>query len=278
MVGAAWSTTIRIVFAVLLLVSLAINVASFTVNTVSMAIGTVIEAVTGVETLVSRYRRQNAQLASQIISLKSVKAEKAVLQTELVAVNKTADWWKGRAVTNALSLEEKAGALKLARVENAAVQSELVEVNKMVDWWKRQAVTNAQVLEDKADELVRLRATQKVVYEGLEMPVQEAVTRASRKIKTRTVKLATADLSATAAQSLPWIGAAAVIAATGYDLKMSCDTMKDMREIELAVNPQAEDDPDVEWVCGMRVPTEAEVWETIKAGPNAVWQAWKSWE
>ena len=49
--------------------------------------------------------------------------------------------------------------------------------------------------------------------------------------------------------------------------------MKDMRDIEVAVNPGAAVDPDVDRVCGMKVPTEDEIWAAIKASPEIVWQA-----
>jgi len=250
-VGAAWSTATKLVFVMLLVASLAVNVASFTVNSVSLVIGTVIEAVTGVQGVISSFRKQEVKLvektaeatvlretaASDARALKAVAAEKAALQTEIRAAKKTTDRWIKQAVTNALALEEKRVALSVATAE-----------------------------------VVQLKAARRVVYEGLDMPVQEAVTRATRKIKVRTVNLATADLSATAAQALPWIGVAVVVAATGFDLKMSCDTMKDMRDIEVAVNPGAADDPDVDRVCGLKVPTEDEIWAAIKASPGAVWQ------
>ena len=45
--------------------------------------------------------------------------------------------------------------------------------------------------------------------------------------------------------------------------------------IELAVNPGQVDDPNVDLVCGLQVPTEEEVWEAIKASPGAAWDAAK---
>lgn len=254
MVGSAWGTTKNILLVVALVVSLAFNAASFTVNALSTAISTVIEAVTGVETVVSQVRRQKTELAitaeeaskwegkavGRGWTLRQVQAEKATLGTELAASRKLASKWEGAAIANAFALDQE----KAARV---ALEVETVE----------------------------LRAARRVTYEGVEMAVPEAVTRATAKIKARTVKLAFADLSATGAQALPWIGAAAVVAATGYDLKMSCDTMRDMRAIEVAVNPAAENDLDVERVCGLRVPTEAEIWAAIKSSPGAVWDAAK---
>lgn len=101
----------------------------------------------------------------------------------------------------------------------------------------------------------------------------DAVSATTRRVSTRTVKLATADLSATVGQAIPWIGIAVVVAATAYDLDMSCETMKDMKALDLAMNPSADEGADVDTVCGMVVPTKEEVWEAVKASPGAAWDA-----
>ena len=124
-------------------------------------------------------------------------------------------------------------------------------------------------------ELAELRAAKRVMFEGVEMTVPDAVTRTTSRIRARTAKLAATDLSATFGQSIPWIGVGVVVVATAFDLKMACETMRDMRTIDLAVNPQAADDPDIDRVCGMRVPTEEVIWAAIKASPGAAWEAAK---
>jgi hypothetical protein len=95
----------------------------------------------------------------------------------------------------------------------------------------------------------------------------------SSRVETRTAKLAATDLSATFGQAIPWIGIGVIVGATAYDLKTSCDTMRDMRALEVAFNPEAASDPSVEEVCGLKVPTKEEVWEKIKASPGDAWNS-----
>lgn len=235
------------IMVLLLLMSAAMNVAVFSSGAIATAIATAIEAVTGAETVLSR--------------LKGKTAEAAKLE--------------GKAAGSALQLERE----KVARV---SAEADLARTKKLASEFEGTAIGRGLALErEKATraaveiEAAGLRKANRVVYEDVEMTVQEAVMLASRKIKARTFKLATADLSATAAQSLPWVGAAAVVAATGFDLKMSCDTMRDMHAIELSVNPELVDDPNMDYVCGLRVPSEVEIWAAIKASPGAVWDAAK---
>ncbi len=122
-------------------------------------------------------------------------------------------------------------------------------------------------------ELTGLRAGKKVMIDGAEKTVEEAVALTTSRVRNRTVKLAAADLSATAGQAIPWIGVGVVVAATAYDLDMSCQTMKDMKALEQALDPTAVDDGDVSQVCGMKVPTADEVWEAVKASPGQAWNA-----
>jgi len=169
------------------------------------------------------------------------KDEAAALRLEVSAAKRSASKWEGKAVGTALALEKE----KLAK---AALQTELASV----------------------------RAAKRVIVDGVEMTVDEAVIRATKRVRTRTAKLAATNLSATFGQAIPWIGVSVVIAATAYELKSACDTMRDMRAIEVALKSSAQDASDVDRVCGLRVPSEEEVWQKIKASPGLAWDGAKS--
>ena len=49
--------------------------------------------------------------------------------------------------------------------------------------------------------------------------------------------------------------------------------MRDMHALEVAFNPDLANDPSVDEVCGLKVPTKEEVWETVKASPGKAWDA-----
>jgi len=224
MIGSAWKTTQTIFLVLVLLVSLALNVASFTVNAVSKTISGVVEGVTGTKTLVSSFLQSEADLTTAGLSAKKLEKELA---------EKTA----------------KLEAEKLARIAAEAEKTAL------------------------KTELTGLRAGKKVMIDGAEKTVEEAVALTTSRVRNRTVKLAAADLSATAGQAIPWIGVGVVVAATAYDLDMSCQTMKDMKALEQAMTPSAADESDVSQVCGLKVPTADEVWEAVKASPGKAWNA-----
>lgn len=224
MIGNAWKTTRRILLIFVLLISLAVNVASFTVNAVSTAISTVVEGVTGAKTLVSSVIQSEADLTTAGLSAKKLEKE----------------------------LAEKTAKLEAEKVARIAAEAEKMALKT---------------------ELTGLRAGKKVMIDGAEKTVEEAVALTTSRVRNRTVKLAAADLSATAGQAIPWIGVGVVVAATAYDLDMSCQTMKDMKALEQALDPTSVDERDVSQVCGMKVPTADEVWEAVKASPGQAWNA-----
>jgi len=120
-------------------------------------------------------------------------------------------------------------------------------------------------------EVAKLKVPKKVMFEGAEVATEEAVAKVSRRVKARTAKVASADMGATFGQSIPWIGIAVVVAATTYDLKTACDTMKDMHALEVAVHPEAASDSSVKEVCGLKVPSKEEIWAKVKASPGEAW-------
>jgi septal ring factor EnvC (AmiA/AmiB activator) len=93
----------------------------------------------------------------------------------------------------------------------------------------------------------------------------------TKSVKSRTVKLATESVSSVAGQALPWVGAAIVAAATAYELKMACETMKDMDELEGEFSELHQEDKDVGKICGIEPPGVDAIWQSIKASPSVVW-------
>ena len=125
-------------------------------------------------------------------------------------------------------------------------------------------------------EIARLKVPKKVMFEGVEVATEEAVAKVSSRVKARTAKVASADMGATFGQSIPWIGVGVVVAATAYDLKTACDTMKDLHALEVAVHPEAASDSSVQEVCGLKVPSKEEIWDKVKASPGQAWDWAKS--
>ena len=112
-----------------------------------------------------------------------------------------------------------------------------------------------------------------VTYRGRKVALTHALSDTSKRISRRTVASASRNAGSVVAEAIPVAGVAVVLGVTAWDLKDSCDTMKDLNELERASNPSAELDAEALHVCGLQVPTKEEVWEAVKASPGAAWDA-----
>lgn len=128
-----------------------------------------------------------------------------------------------------------------------------------------------------SDDLARrsddvLRNTDTVIYRGARTNLAEAVTDTSGRIARRTAVAATRNSSSVVAEAIPYLGIAAILAVTAYDLKDSCDTIKDLHELDVAIDPNNEFGEDEAVICGLSVPTKDEVWEAVKNSSVDAWQ------
>jgi hypothetical protein len=261
MVGNALKTSRNIILVVLLIASLLWNATTLSLGVFSIALSSIFEAVTGAKTV-----------ASQLLSKKE---EAAALRAELSVAKKAASKAEGMAAGRGLMVVKE-------RAANAAMTSELKVAKQLASRLEGKAAGAVLALEKELAakaamkaELAALRVGRKYMIDGVDVTLDAAVMGAAKKVKLRTAKLATTNLAAVFGQALPWIGASVVVAVTAYDLDASCETMKDMQFLEAALNPQAQDAYEVERICGLKVPSEEEVWEAIKASPGNAWEGAK---
>lgn len=262
MISNAYKTSRNIILVILLVFSLLWNATTLSLGVISTVISAAYEAVTGVKTI-------GAQLSSKTVEVISVRGE-------LAAAKKAASRAEGTAIGRGLTLANEKAA-------NAALRSEAKAAAQLASRLEGKAIGTALALEKEKlakmvlqTELTTLRAGKKIIVEGIEITAEQAVLQASKRVRIRTAKLAGTNLSAAFGQAIPWIGVYVVVAATTYELKSACETMQDMRGIEVAFNPSSLGDADVEHICGLRVPSEEEIWESIKASPDLAWAAAES--
>jgi hypothetical protein len=125
---------------------------------------------------------------------------------------------------------------------------------------------------EKLKREVALLKPKEVTYRGKKKLLGEAVEETTQRVTKRTAAGATRNVAATFGESIPVIGVGVVVAATAWELKDACDTMKDLHELEVALDPTKANDASVQEVCGLRVPSKEEIWEKVKASPGAAWQ------
>lgn len=103
------------------------------------------------------------------------------------------------------------------------------------------------------------------------MTTKTATTRVVRSLKARTKRVAAANAGSAVGESIPVYGIAIIAAATGYELKAGCESMKELHELDLAINPESAEENVRDYVCGLKMPTKEELWQTVKNSPTAAW-------
>ncbi|WP_415391788.1 hypothetical protein [Paracoccus sp. SJTW-4] len=108
-----------------------------------------------------------------------------------------------------------------------------------------------------------------VTYRGKRIAAREAVKDTAERVARRTTFATSRNLASMAGEALPMIGVGVIVAATAWELSDACALMGEMRELDAAFNPN--DPVTDDEICGMKPPTRAELWASIKASPGAAW-------
>ena len=103
----------------------------------------------------------------------------------------------------------------------------------------------------------------KVNFKGKKVTVAQAVGSTTSGVKRRAAKTAAKSVSAMAFEATPFIGAAAIVSVTAWELKDLCETAKDMEALNQALNPDEATDVDQTSVCSITVPTREELQEKV---------------
>ena len=103
----------------------------------------------------------------------------------------------------------------------------------------------------------------KVNFKGQKVTVAQAVGSTTSGVKRRAAKTAAKSVSAMAFEATPFIGAAAIVSVTAWELKDLCETAKDMDALNRALNPDETTNDGQTSVCTIVVPTSEELQEKV---------------
>jgi hypothetical protein len=79
------------------------------------------------------------------------------------------------------------------------------------------------------------------------------------------------NLGSLPAEALPFVGVAAAVGVTVWELKDACDTITDLAELDDALHQKEALDFNEEEVCGLKVPSKAVILEKVRNSPSEVW-------
>lgn len=125
---------------------------------------------------------------------------------------------------------------------------------------------------DRDVKILKRKVAPDVHWKGKKVPLTDAVADMTSTVKKRTAKAAAANVRSIFGKAVPVYGIAVTVAFTAYDLKSSCDTMKDMKELATQLDPDFDADGETAVVCGMKVPTREEIVQKLKESPEIAWE------
>lgn len=150
---------------------------------------------------------------------------------------------------------EMRARIDLADADNAALKGQVAE------------------LEARTAKLAAELAETRVVYRGSEKAARDAVAEASEAMSRRVTNAAARNVASMPGEALPFVGIAVVAGATAWEIADACALMTELHELDVAFNPDHAIDGSE--VCGIRVPTSEELWQTVRNSPSEGWDAAK---
>lgn len=229
-----------IILGSLLALSIVLHIGTIALTGVATVVTGLFESVTGIGTVLGA---AGEALSAAEADLKTTKAKNAQLTGEL-ETSKT----KNAQLDNELRSERK----------------KVVNLDADLKGTKKK---NLALLQEVAD----LKGSKLVTYRGNKRLLQHAVSDTSSRISTRTATGASRNLAATFGEAWPVAGTAVIVTATTLELYDACVIMRDLHELDVAFNPEADFGVDAQAVCGMKVPSKEEIWAKVKSSPGEAW-------
>ncbi|MCW1920134.1 hypothetical protein NX862_15345 [Rhodobacter sp. KR11] len=121
-------------------------------------------------------------------------------------------------------------------------------------------------------ELRQVRAELAVVSRAW-LRAREVVLRFGTVARRQMARWAGDKLSSLVGKAIPYAGTAVAVADVGLDLAMTCDLMKELDSLQLALVPTEATGAETSKVCGMKVPSVDEIWQMVKSSPARAWEA-----
>lgn len=171
-----------------------------------------------------------------------------------------------QAVSGVRSLASR-NAARTAALETRAAQAERRAAAALAEARAERTARQAALAE-----VAEARAARQVTYRGARRTAAEAVADTSDRLARRSAAAAARNIGSTFGEALPVVGIGVIAAATAWELHDACEMMKEMRALDVALNPERAVPPEANAVCGMRGPSRAEIWAAIADSPGAAWE------
>lgn len=151
------------------------------------------------------------------------------------------------------------------------------------------STVNSQLTDAEAKAIKKDKELKKLTADFNELKKQpiknkQAIVETAQRIKNRAAIAAGRNSAGVVAEAIPFVGIAAILGITAWDLTDYCSTMKDMDELQILMGEEPVNEDSNE-VCGMELPTVEEVKEEVgKKVPTITWpeipnvSSWNPWK
>lgn len=179
------------------------------------------------------------------------------------------------AVTGRRSLRGQDQDRELAlRRQLATANRRAQTAERALETERRERRALVRALNDRRDRIERQAADARVHYRGNKVRIREAVADTSERVSRRLQRAATRDVASTFGEAIPFLGVGAAVAFTAWELRDSCELMRDIKELDAVFNPDHSIGKDE--VCGIQPPSRDDLWQKVKSGPETLWQKAKA--
>lgn len=247
-----------LILAVAFVLSLGLNAAVVGIASVGAVVAGIYDTVTGTT---SAYTATKERALRSERKIDELVAERTRLQTEAAELLEERD----RAVRRSSELFEQVEARK---ADNDKLTDKIIKNEARISNLEDDIRTKDRKIRTLTEDI---KKPKKVVYRGTQITVSDAILDTNKRIARRTVSAATRNASSVVAESIPYFGIAVMLAVTAADLNDSCNTIKDLHALDVAIDPNKAFSTDDSDICGLRVPTPEETWEQVKNGSAEAW-------
>ena len=267
--GRIWAIIIAFSF----ISSMGISAAIVGISSVGALAASVYDAVTGTASAFTQTKEKILKAERKAVDLTHernlLKAEALELKTE-----------RNQAIERSQALFEEVEVRKTnnQKLTDKIIRNEarIANLEKKIRTKEGRIAVLANDLLERDDKVLTLKKdaskrVDKVIYRGTSTSFSDAVIDTNSRIAKRTARTATRNASSVVAEAIPYVGIGAMLAVTAYDLKDSCDTIKDLHALDVAIDPTKKFSAEDAHVCGLSVPTKDEVWQQVKSSSEEAW-------
>lgn len=160
---------------------------------------------------------------------------------------------------------EMSAELDVQKRANKELRAELADAQAEVIFERQAKREVRSELAKTSAELAAIRASR--------ASIRNSVTEVSERVSRRATRAAKREVAASAGESVPFWGVAAIVAATAWELNDLCQTAKDMNQLQAMFDPSLLLSEDTLTACGFEVPSKAALIAAATSAPETAWAA-----